>query len=98
MWWGGNVYAKREIIWWNIEKTIVELYEKGKSTSELAREYYLSIKNIYNWAKLYGTIKSEDGTLTNNKEIIELKKKNTRLQQEVEILKKTMVIFTKNRR
>lgn len=78
-----------------LKKTIVELYEQGKSASELAREYDLSVKNIYNWTKLYGTIKAEDGTLTNNKEIIELKKENARLQQEVEILKKAMVIFTK---
>lgn len=78
-----------------LKKTIVELYEQGKSATELAREYDLSVKNIYNWTKLYGTIKAEDGTLTNNKEIIELKKENARLQQEVEILKKAMVIFTK---
>ena len=78
-----------------LKKTIVELYEQGKSASELAREYDLSVKNIYNWTKLYGTIKAENGTLTNNKEIIELKKENARLQQEVEILKKAMVIFTK---
>ena len=32
-----------------LKKTIVELYEKGKSASELAREYDLSVKNIYNW-------------------------------------------------
>ena len=78
-----------------MKKTIVELYEKGKSATDLAREYDLSIKNIYNWTKLYGKIKSEDGTITNNKEILELKKENARLKQEVEILKKAMVIFTK---
>ena len=78
-----------------MKKTIVELYEKGKSATDLAREYDLSVKNIYNWTKLYGKIKAEDGTITNNKEILELKKENTRLQQEVEILKKAMVIFTK---
>ena len=78
-----------------LKKTIVELYEKGKKASELAREYDLSVKNIYNWTKLYGTIKAEDGSITNNKEILELKKENSRLQQEVEILKKAMVIFTK---
>lgn len=78
-----------------LKKTIVELYEKGKSASELASEYDLNIKNIYNWKKMYGTIKTEDGTVTNNKEIMELKKENARLQQEVEILKKAMVIFTK---
>ncbi len=78
-----------------MKKTIVELYESGRSATDLAREYDLSVKNIYNWKKLYGTIKSEDGITTNNKEIIELKKENARLQQEVEILKKAMVIFTK---
>jgi len=78
-----------------MKKTIVELYEKGKSATDLAREYDLSVKNIYNWTKLYGKIKAEDGTITNNKEILELKKENARLQQEVEILKKAMVIFTK---
>ena len=78
-----------------MKKTIVELYEKGKSATDLAREYDLSVKNIYNWTKLYGKIKAEAGTITNNKEILELKKENARLQQEVEILKKAMVIFTK---
>ena len=78
-----------------MKKTIVELYESGKSATDLARAYDLSVKNIYNWKKLYGTIKADDGTTTNNKEIIELKKENARLQQEVEILKKAMVIFTK---
>ncbi len=78
-----------------MKKTIVELYESGRSATDLAREYDLSVKNIYNWKKIYGTIKTGDGTTTNNKEIIELKKENARLQQEVEILKKAMVIFTK---
>lgn len=79
------------------KKTIVELYEKGKSASELAREYDLSIKNIYNWTKLDGTIKTDDGTTTNNKEIMELKKENARLQHEIEILKKAMAYSRKNR-
>jgi len=78
-----------------MKKTIVELYESGKSSTDLAREYDLSVKNIYNWKKLYGTIKSEDGTVTNNKELADLKKENARLQQEVEILKKAIVIFAK---
>ena len=58
-----------------MKKTIVELYESGKSATDLAREYDLSVKNIYIWKKLYGTIKSEDGTVTNNKELADFKKK-----------------------
>ena len=67
----------------SMKRAIVELYENGKSATDLAREYDLSVKNIYNWKKLYGIIKSEDGTVTNNKELADLKKENTRLQQEV---------------
>lgn len=77
------------------KKTIVNLLETGKSASELASEYDLNVKNIYNWKKRYGTIISSDGTITNNKEIADLIKKNKQLQDEVDILKKAMVIFTK---
>ncbi len=77
------------------KKTIVKLLETGKKTSDIASEYDLNIKNIYNWQKRYRTIISTNGTITNNKEIVNLIKENKRLQDEVDILKKAMVIFTK---
>lgn len=77
------------------KKTIVKLLETGKKPSDIASEYDLNIKNIYNWQKRYGTIISTNGTITNNKEIVNLIKENKRLQDEVDILKKVMVIFTK---
>ncbi len=77
------------------KKTIVKLLETGKKPSDIASEYDLNIKNIYNWQKRYGTIISTNGTITNNKEIVNLIKENKRLQDEVDILKKAMVIFTK---
>lgn len=77
------------------KKTIVKLLESGKKPSEIASEYDLNVKNIYNWQKQFGTIVSSDGSITNNKEIQELIKKNKQLQEEVDILKKAMVIFTK---
>ena len=49
---------------------------------------------IYNWIKKYGKIKTEAGFITNNDELLKLKKENMRLQEENEILKKAMVIFT----
>ncbi len=78
----------------NSKKTIVNLYESGKRKSDLTREYGISYTNINNWIKKYGTIKTSTGEVTTNNEIIELKKKNFELEQEVEILKKAVVIFS----
>lgn len=79
----------------NYKKTIVNLYESGKRKSDLTREYGLSYTNINNWIKKYGTIKTSTGEVTTNDEIIKLKKKNLELEQEVEILKKAVAIFSK---
>lgn len=78
----------------NYKKTIVTLYESGKRKSELTREYGISYTNINNWIKKYGTIKTSTGEVTTNDEIIKLKKKNLELEQEVEILKKAVAIFS----
>lgn len=79
----------------NYKKTIVNLYESGKRKSDLTREYGISYTNINNWIKKYGTIKTSTGEITTNDEIIKLKKKNLELEQEVEILKKAVAIFSK---
>lgn len=79
----------------NYKKTIVNLYESGKRKTDLTREYGISYTNINNWIKKYGTIKTSTGEITTNDEIIKLKKKNLELEQEVEILKKAVAIFSK---
>lgn len=79
----------------NYKKMIVNLYETGKRKSDLTREYGISYTNINNWIKKYGTIKTSTGEITTNDEIIKLKKKNLELEQEVEILKKAVAIFSK---
>ena len=45
--------------------------------------------------KKYGTIITSTGEVTNNDEILKLQKKNRELEQEVEILKKAVAIFSK---
>lgn len=77
------------------KKTIVSLCESGKKKSDLTREYGISYTNISDWTKKYGTITTSTGETTTNDEIIKLKKKNMELQQEVEILKKAVAIFSK---
>lgn len=80
------------------KKTIVALYESGKKVAELVSEYDLEKKLIYNWIKKYGKIKTEAGFITNNDELLKLKKENMRLQEENEILKKAMVISTQKQK
>ena len=77
------------------KKTIVNLYESGKRISELSREYGVSHTNIRNWIKKYKTITTSTGEVTNNDEILKLKKKLHEVELENEILKKAVAIFSK---
>lgn len=77
------------------KKTVVSLYESGKGISELSREYGIGKSTIDSWIKKYETITSSTGEVTNNDEILKLQRKNRELEQEVEILKKAVAIFSK---
>ena len=79
----------------DFKKTIVNLYENGKGISELSREYGVGKSTIDSWIKKYKTIITSTGETTTNDEILKLQKKNRELEQEVEILKKAVAIFTK---
>lgn len=87
-------YAKHDE---EFKKMIVNLCEtsKDKTMSDIAREYGITRTSITNWRKKYGTIITSTGETTNNDEIIKLQKKNHELEQEVEILKKAVAIFSK---
>ncbi len=76
------------------KKTIVNLYETGKSISELSREYGVSKSCVSDWIKKYGTIITSTGKKTNNDEILKLKKELKQVQLENEILKKAVAIFS----
>ena len=77
------------------KKTVVGLYESGKGISELSREYGIGKSTIDSWIKKYKTITTSTGEVTNNDEILKLQRKNRELEQEVEILKKAVAIFSK---
>ena len=77
------------------KKTIVTLYENGKKLAELSREYGINESTIRPWIKKYGTITTPTGEITNNDEIIKLKKKLQEIELENEILKKAVAIFSK---
>ena len=79
----------------DFKKTIVNLYENGKGISELSKEYGVGKSTIDSWIKKFKTITTSTGEVTNNDEILKLQKKNRELEQEVEILKKAVAIFSK---
>ncbi|PHL03493.1 transposase, partial [Enterococcus faecium] len=76
----------------NFKRMIVELNTTGCSVRGLAQEYGLSETTIYNWKNLY--LPDESKGLT-GKEVAELRKENVRLNEELEILKKAAVIFSR---
>ena len=80
------------------KKTVVSLYENGKGISELSREYGIGKSTIDSWIKKYKTITTSTGEVTNNDEILKLQKKNRELEQENEILKKAVAIFSKEQK
>ena len=80
------------------KKTVVSLYENGKVISELSREYGIGKSTIDSWIKKYKTITTSTGEVTNNDEILKLQKKNRELEQENEILKKAVAIFSKEQK
>ena len=79
----------------DFKKTVVKLYETGKGVSELSREYGVGKSTIESWIKKFKTITTSTGEKTNTDEILRLQKKNKELEQEIEILKKAVAIFSK---
>ena len=77
------------------KKNIVKLVESGKPISDIEREYGINRKNIYNWKYKYGNIITATGEVTNNDEVLKLKKELQQVKMENEILKKAVAIFSK---
>ena len=79
----------------DFKKTLVQLYENGKGVSELSREYGINESSIREWIKKFSTIVTSTGEVTNNDEIINLKKRLYEVEVENEILKKAVAIFSR---
>lgn len=77
------------------KNTIVELYNSGKSLTELSSEYALSKSTISGWIKKNKTVSVDKNTTITAEEYKKLLKKNEKLEEELEILKKAMGIFAR---
>ena len=76
------------------KKSIVELYNNGRTQASLMREYDISQSAISKWIKLCSSVEIDNGQILTAKQIKELQQKNAKLEEENLILKKAIAIFT----
>lgn len=78
----------------DFKKSIVNLYNSGKSYSQIHKEYGVSTSSLSKWIKLYSEVKIDDNTVITAQQIKDLQKRNAQLEEENLILKKAIAIFT----
>ena len=78
----------------DFKKSIVALYQNGKTQTQLSNEYGISLSALGKWVRQYSEVKTEDGDILTARQIKELQKRNAQLEEENLILKKAIAIFT----
>lgn len=76
------------------KKTIVSLYQNGKTYSQIQKEYGVSSSALSNWVRKYSQVRIDDDTVLSAQQIKALQKRNAELEEENLILKKAIAIFT----
>ena len=76
------------------KKTIVSLYQSGKTYAQIQKEYGVSSSALANWIRRYSQVKVDDDTILSAQQIKALQKRNAELEEENLILKKAIAIFT----
>ncbi len=76
------------------KKTIVSLYQSGKTYAQIQKEYGVSSSALSNWVRKYSQVRVDDDTILSAQQIKALQKRNAELEEENLILKKAIAIFT----
>ena len=83
----------------NFKKQIVNIYNQGNhSLRSLSEEYKISASTINSWVRRYNNTKSfdiNDNRTEEEKELIELRKRNKQLEMENDILKQAALLLGK---
>ena len=74
----------------DFKRTLVELYHNGKTQASLIKEYGVSQTALSRWVKQYSTVETDDGEVLTAKQV----KRMAQLEEENQILKKAIAIFT----
>ena len=74
----------------DFKQSLVNLYQIGKTQTELCKDYGVSSSALAKWIKQYSQVRLEDNTVLTAKQIQELQKRNAQLEEENLIFKKVM--------
>lgn len=77
------------------KQSIVSLYNSGKSSTQICKEYGMSSSTLHKWIRKYTQVKISDTETITMAEVKKLQKKLAVLEEENIILKKAMAIFIK---
>lgn len=80
----------------DFKKQIVNLYNNGKSSSEIIKEYDLTPSAFHKWIKYYnqsGSFKEADNRTEEEKRLLALEKELKQLRMENDILKQAALIM-----
>lgn len=77
------------------KESIVNLYNSGKPSGEIIKEYGMSSSVFYKWVRKYSRVQISETESISMKEVNEMKKRLAELEEENMILKKTVTIFVK---
>ena len=72
----------------DFKQSFVNLYQTGKTQTELCKDYGVSSSALAKWIRQYSQVRLEDNTVLTAKQIQELQKRNAQLEEENLILKK----------
>lgn len=78
------------------KQQMVDLYNAGKSRTEIIRDYELTPSAFDKWLKqanTTGSFKEKDNLTPEQKELATLRKRNQQLEMENDILKQAALIF-----
>ena len=78
----------------DFKKSLVALYNNGKTQTSLCKEYGVSATALSKWIKQYSTVETDDGDVLTAKQVKEMQKRMAKLEEENLILKKAIAIFT----
>ena len=78
----------------DFKRTLVELYYNGKTQASLIKEYGVSQSALTKWIQQYSTVETDSGEVFTAKQVKELQKRMAQLEEENQILKKAIAIFT----
>lgn len=76
------------------KQNLVNLYQSGKTQTDIAKEYGVSASALTRWVKQFSEVRLDDDQILTIQQIKQLQKRNAKLEEENLILKKAIAIFT----